>query len=466
MESMKTLAMLAAQMPPLPDEVLAGVSGGADSVALLHLLLLRGCRVTALHVNHGLRGEGSDGDEQFVRALCEKLGVRLRTYRAVPPAHPGEDWARKVRYGFFLRAAAETGCHALVLAHHRDDQAETMLLHLLRGAGLTGLAGMAAESERDGLHIFRPLLGFSRQQLRDALIEAGQTWREDESNADTRYLRNAVRHELLPMMERMAPGASGRIADAARLLRREEDAMQAEAETAFAACTGHTADIWWAKAAALERLPKALQVRVLRGLWLRAAGNGMEEHSLSMAQTGGLTALVNAGAGERCNLPGGWHGVRGWKCVHLVPPMRKEDDTQVPVGEAGAVLGGVRLQCMPAMDGQMGNGRDGQSMPRALLSGCVLRYPRPGDWLIPFGHTHRQALRDYLVRRHVDAPLRRWIPLLCRGDEVLLAAGVGAGNVPRMKETNEESDVMLRWQGDMPWAEDNAGHDPMRTEGA
>lgn len=456
MERMKALGELAALLPPLPDEVLAGVSGGADSVALLHLLLLRGCRVTAVHVNHGLRGESSDGDERFVRALCEELGVACKAYRAVPPEHPGEGWAREARYGFFLQAARETGCHALVLAHHRDDQAETMLLHLLRGAGLTGLAGMAAESERDGLHIFRPLLGFSRQQLRDALTEDGQTWREDESNADTRYLRNAVRHELLPMMERMAPGASGRIADAAWLLRREEDAMQAEAETALAACTGHTADIWWARAAALQHLPEALQVRVLRGLWMRAAGSGMEEHGLSMAQTEGLTALVNAGAGARCNLPGGWHGVRGWKCVHLVPPMRKEDGTEVPVDEAGAALGGVRLQCMPAMNGQMGNGRDEQTMPRAQLSGCVLRYPRPGDWLIPFGHTRRVTLRDYLVRRHVDAPFRMRLPLLCRGDEVLLVAGVGAGSVPKIEEVNEESDVFLRWQGDLPWAEHGA----------
>ena len=130
--------------------LLIGLSGGADSVALLHLLLDAGAEVAAVHVNHGLRGAESDGDEAFVRNLCANLNVPLHVYRADPPENPGENWAREVRYGFFRRAMQETGADALVLAHHRDDQAETLLLHLMRGAGLTGLTGMAADTQRDG----------------------------------------------------------------------------------------------------------------------------------------------------------------------------------------------------------------------------------------------------------------------------------------------------------------------------
>ena len=156
----------------LPRELLAGVSGGADSVALLRMLLDAGIAVTAVHVNHGLRGEASDGDEAFVQALCEALHIPLLTYRADPPDNPGEDWARKVRYGFFCQAAEETGIRVIALAHHMDDQAETLLLHLVRGCGLTGLAGMAADSvNADGLRILRPLLGFTRQELRRYLRE-------------------------------------------------------------------------------------------------------------------------------------------------------------------------------------------------------------------------------------------------------------------------------------------------------
>lgn len=111
----------------LPMRLLAGVSGGADSVALLLLLADRrqqlGGEITAVHVNHGLRGDASDGDEAYVRQLCRDLRVPLLCYRAEPPAHPGESWARDARYGFFQQAARETGCHDVVLAHHMDDQA-------------------------------------------------------------------------------------------------------------------------------------------------------------------------------------------------------------------------------------------------------------------------------------------------------------------------------------------------------
>ena len=129
----------------LPKEkLLVGLSGGADSVALLLLLLDSGAEVAAVHVNHGLRGEASDGDEAFVRELCSQLHVPLMTFRACPPENPGENWAREVRYGFFRQAMQETGADALVLAHHRDDQAETMLLHLLPATVLLSMVWAVA----------------------------------------------------------------------------------------------------------------------------------------------------------------------------------------------------------------------------------------------------------------------------------------------------------------------------------
>ena len=108
----------------VPGKLLVGLSGGADSVALLLLLMEAGADAAAVHVNHGLRGEQSDGDEAFVRNLCDGLRVPLLVYRACPPEHPGEGWAREARYGFFREAMRESGADALVLAHHRDDQAD------------------------------------------------------------------------------------------------------------------------------------------------------------------------------------------------------------------------------------------------------------------------------------------------------------------------------------------------------
>ena len=163
---------LVRRLPRLPERLLIGLSGGADSVALTELLLcLRAqgrVRLWAVHVNHGLRGAQSDEDERFVRELCERENLPLAVYRAHPPEHPGEDWARQARYGFFRQELRRCGAQAVALAHHRDDQAETLLLHLLRGAGLTGLAGMVPEGESLGVKVVRPLLGFSRQELREA----------------------------------------------------------------------------------------------------------------------------------------------------------------------------------------------------------------------------------------------------------------------------------------------------------
>lgn len=446
---METLQTLLSRLPPLPKKVLVGVSGGADSVALLRLtLLLRdagACQVFAAHVNHGLRGEHSDGDEAFVRALCAAHAVPLRVYRAAPPPHAGENWAREARYGFFRQAMAESRADALALAHHRDDQAETLLLHLLRGSGLTGLAGMAADGESHGLRVVRPLLGFSRAQLREALESAGQPWREDESNEDETYLRNAVRHTLLPAMERLAPGASSRVAATAQLLQGDEMVLRGQAEAFLARFSGEG----YVCLTPLLREAEPMRARIVRLWWQRLAGNGMDETSLSREQTARLLALCAGDAGGKCNLPGGWHAVRGWKCLHLTDPRGEQARMEEqPLTPSGACLGAARL-VIGESQGHPGDGKRCQEAPLAWGEGTVLRYPRPGDWICPFGSATRQSLRDYLARRRVDAPFRGRVPVLCRGKEVLLCAGVGAGSAPPF--TPDAENRRFTWEGNFPW---------------
>ena len=414
----------------LPRKLLIGLSGGADSVALAYLLMQhrQETELRAVHVNHGLRGVESDGDEAFVRGLCEQWGLPLDVYHAQSPEHPGEGWARQARYGFYCEAMEKHGADAIALAHHRDDQAETLLLHLLRGTGLAGLAGMAQDSEVLGVRVIRPVLDCSRQQLREVLKQASLPWREDASNQDTHYLRNALRQEVLPLLERLAPGASQRMAATAGILREDGDVLDHLAQQALGDAASYL------PITRMEGLQPGLHRHVLRLWWQRYAGAGMDERSLNRQQTEAMEALLHAPVGSKCNLPGGCYGYRGWTHLHLL-------------GRETTVCSAKMEVTGPAHT--PGNGKTCQALPKALLEECQVRTRRQGDWISPFGQSGRQSLQDYFTNKRVDAPFRDAVPLLCRGSEVLLAAGVGAGNVPRFDPKEDTS--MIYWTGDMPW---------------
>ena len=190
--------------PGTPLQLAAAVSGGADSMALL--LLLRqlqprfGYTLSACHVNHGLRGQSADRDEAFVRAECARLGVPLRVFHAaelaLPPAHAGEDWARRLRYTAFVQLQGQ-GIDAIATAHTANDQAETLLLRLARGTGLHGAGGIRP---RRGCYL-RPLLCLSRAETEAVCRAAGQPWVTDETNDTDAYARNRLRHSALPALE-------------------------------------------------------------------------------------------------------------------------------------------------------------------------------------------------------------------------------------------------------------------------
>ena len=424
------------KLKELPEKLLIGLSGGADSVALLLLLLETKAQVTAVHVNHGLRGMDSDEDEAFVRRLCEDKGVQLLVFRAEPPENASEGWARKVRYGFFRQALQASRAEALVLAHHRDDQAETLLLHLVRGAGLTGLTGMAEDAMAEDMRILRPLLMYSRAELREYLMKQGQGWREDASNADPRYLRNAIRAEVLPCLERLIPGAAERIANTAALLAEDEAMLNSLTAEFLEAHKGEALPL-----VLLRNQPRGMQRRILRAWWAAHAAP-QEERSLSSVQTEALCLLVDASAGAKCNLPGGWLGQSGWTHLHLVPPGEREVLPEVPAEECPF----LRVE---AYNGDYGDGRHRQAMPASWLTDCTVRSRRKGDYIRPFGSQGKQTLQDYFVNRRVDAAFRDQVPLVCRGKEVLLVGGIGAGAVPCAEDCADP--VLIRWTIGFAW---------------
>ena len=194
------------------NRVGVAVSGGADSVALLRVLIeLRselGLVLAVAHFNHGLRGEQSDADEAFVAELAKEHGMEHFAGRADVRNHASiskisiEAAGRELRYRWFALLAREQRFDSIATGHTLDDQAETVLLKFLRGAGSRGLAGVYPIVNRDGFRIIRPLLCITRAEVESYLTSLGQPWREDESNLDRRFLRNRIRHQLLPLLER------------------------------------------------------------------------------------------------------------------------------------------------------------------------------------------------------------------------------------------------------------------------
>jgi tRNA(Ile)-lysidine synthetase-like protein len=308
--------LTAAGAPGRGDGIAVAVSGGADSLALLHALrtlsVRRGWRLAVATVDHGLRPDAA-ADAAFVADHAASLGLESHLLRVAPEeleARRGEGpegTARAARYRALAEAAAKAGCRFVATGHTLDDQAETVLLQLLRGAGPDGLAAMAP---RDGW-LLRPLLAVRREQTRACCRALGLAWREDASNTDQRLLRNAVRLRGLPLLEELRPGAALTLARTAELARAEREWLDPLVSSTLDAVLDPRAA--WAglapagggglglRAGALAGLPVALGRRVVRAACARA-GCG----SPAAETTDAVLALAGAG-GPRAALrwPGG-----------------------------------------------------------------------------------------------------------------------------------------------------------------
>lgn len=208
------------------DSVVLGLSGGADSVALLRLLHASGVGVRCIHCNFHLRGSESMRDQAFCQMLCASLGIPLEVVdfdvekEMAERRVSAETACRDLRYAYFRKRLRETGARRIAVAHNRDDQAETVLMNLFRGAGPRGLAGMRFD---DG-EIIRPLLGTSRTEILDYLKELGQDFVTDSTNLESDYRRNFIRNRLFPLIEERWPAAKRKIAEAANIMRAETEA--------------------------------------------------------------------------------------------------------------------------------------------------------------------------------------------------------------------------------------------------
>ena len=301
-----------AVLPRRGERVLCAVSGGLDSMCLLFMLDAwceeRDGQVIAAHFNHCLRGDAADRDEAFVREICEQWRIPLAAGRGDVGEHARreglsvEEAARRLRYGFLRQAAADEACGRLYTAHHADDNAETILLNLIRGTGLRGLAGM--DWERDGL--CRPLLGAARAELAAYAAQWGVPHVEDATNADPdAAARNLLRLRVMPLLKELNPRAAEHINRTAGQLRAADGALEAEARRR-AACAETGPGRVSFPAEALNQAPEAVGPRMLL-LLLDLAGVGRKDFGavhleavLDLARRGGGQIDLPRGLTARC----------------------------------------------------------------------------------------------------------------------------------------------------------------------
>lgn len=420
------------------QRVAAAVSGGADSMALLRVLLALagqlGVEVSACHVNHRLRGADADADEAFVRAECARLGVPLAVYRAgedgLPGASGGEAGARALRYACFARAHS-AGIDRIATAHTVTDQAETLLFRLARGTGLDGAGGI--RPARD--FYVRPLLCLTREEVEDYCRAAGQRWVTDQTNLSDAYARNRLRHDALPALRQANAGAERNLArfceKAARASAYFDRAAAALLAEAAAGAPRPGPGVW-----ALEPLQRA------DALILEAAAHALvaphrDPEALyirlicqAVAQGTGAVQLrpgVRLRAGQGClwletPLPEG-------AAALPAQPFRPEKRTEYPLGGGKILLARLEKETFQEKT-QVVHKKDLKNVAdyariTMLHPALTLRTRQPGDTYRPAGRGITKSLRKWMNEQAVPPDRRDSLPLLADGSEVVWVCGAG-----------------------------------------
>jgi tRNA(Ile)-lysidine synthase len=411
------------------DRVLVAVSGGQDSVALATLLggLSDALRISLVvgHLHHGLRGEAADADQAQVAALAERLGCgfvaeRMEVAALARERGTGIEVAgREARYDFFERAALAHGCDKVALGHTATDRAETLLMNLMRGAGLRGMASIPP---RRGMFV-RPLILATRQETGDFCRSQGVGVCEDRCNSDPAYRRNRGRAGLLPQLEAAyGPGLEAALCRAAEHAWDELEWTEALVAEAFERCRGENG----LAAEATRALPRGLRQRVLRA-FLESGGCALTD--ISEERWEALGELVSRGqTGKRVELGGGRSVCLEYGALKLRPPTDPplwSDELRLTVPGATQLLDGrwvVAEITATAPEVPSSTGDAAVLDAERAGSELVLRLPRPGDRFVPSGMTGHKKLQDYFVDTKAPQPERH--PLLVVGHgEVLWVVG-------------------------------------------
>lgn len=423
-------------LPAGTKHILAAVSGGADSVAMLALLRSAareaGVLLSAAHFEHGIRGQASREDADFVRELCREWRVPLLEGAADVPAIARarsiglEQAAREARYAFLRESKAQINADLIALAHHQDDQAETVLMHLLRGSGLRGAAGMS----RLMGDLYRPLLNVPKETLVCFLQSEGIPWREDATNRETDNPRNALRWQVLPQAERFYPGAGRALCRFAAIAERENDYMEAETDRFLSENAVEIPGGW---ALLMEHtVHPALLSRAIHGL-THIEGEAVDR----------VMALCLASKGT-IELSGSRRAERGRRWLYLTDGSWKGLSARPLPQEGRLSLDGLGTLVISSGSGRpIRDDPFCQELDSDALAGAQVRTRRAGDFIAPLGAGGRKLLSDYFIDRHVDRAVRDMVPLVACGSQVLWVMGYGISQAAKLREGSRATRLSL-----------------------
>jgi tRNA(Ile)-lysidine synthase len=405
--------------------VMVAVSGGPDSVCLLHVLRELKIQVAGVaHVNHKLRGEDSEADERFVAGMAREMELRFYPIAADCSVGNLEQTARRARRAFFHDLIRRGLADRIALGHTRDDQAETVLLRTLRGSGLAGLAGILPVTA-EGL--IRPLLGVTRSEVEVFLRGRGIHWREDASNFEPRFARNRIRHRLLPLLKQeWNPRLAEALAHLADLAYEEERWWAAEIGRLAGQMLVRSPGAVEVTTGDVANVPRAVARRLIRHAIRLVKGN---LHAVQFSHIEDVLELPETGG--RAELPG-IHAIRSFDWLRLEVPGQAHwgpPSGEVTIPGRRLAPDGNSMICLDVIRREQGAEACATLKSdlyfRRIPERLVLRGWMPGDRYCPVGHTNDRKLKELFQRRRIPSWRRPFWPILCCGDKILWARDFG-----------------------------------------
>lgn len=427
------------------NTVVIGFSGGPDSLCLSDILRRlsdkHGWRIILAHFDHQLRGEASREDARFCREWAQSKGLDFRTVArniAAEARATGESTelaARRCRYAFFAQIQSETGAQRIALGHHQDDQAETVLMRLIRGTGVDGLAGMRP-LRRDG--VIRPLLAEPRSEIMEYCSQEVLTPRIDHTNMENRYTRNGLRLEVLPLLaERYNPRIAEALCRTAAQAAEDSDCLNQMADAFIAEQGRATSGYLELPAESLSEQPAAIQKRVLRNAVRRVMGsaeNLESEHLeqirklLSPSQTGKQTLFCGARIQRNYEVL----TIREDKAAPVFEEVKIRPAPSVVKAFGGRFV--LRAVTRKQWETSMNRGPGIIVIDADAIQGSLcVRQRRPGDVMIPLGMKGFKKIKNVMIDLKIPRDIRDTVPVLCDAEKIIWIAGVRMDERVRVK---------------------------------